>query len=216
MNKQYKWTTVSVCLLLLSNLSYAQRKIKTDFLYRRAIQEATAQNRELTRGQVSQKLAKGMTFGSVSAFSLELFGIAGGPAAGTLLAGGAVALAINSAHEAFVFSGKNRADLYPAIAQAIAKSPSFSNYKIVLVDAPHVTTSTKQALIHFLLHPNQELPMEKLGRGAGYRFYIEPYNQQVFADVDPSRKIIFIRNSSINPAGKKVTNHFIESTQKEK
>ena len=206
MNKQYKWTTVSVCLLLLSNLSYAQRKIKTDSLYRRAIQEATAQNRELTRGQVSQKLAKGMTFGSVSAFSLELFGIAGGPAAGTLLA----------AHEAFVFSGKNRADLYPAIAQAIAKSPAFSNYKVVLVDAPHVTTSTKQALIHFLLHPNQELPMEKLGRGAGYRFYIEPYNQQVFADVDPSRKIIFIRNSSINPAGQKITNHFIESTQKEK
>ena len=214
MNKQYKWTIVTVCLVLLSNLSYAQRKIKTDPLYRRALQEVAAQNRGLTRGQVSQKLAKGMTFGSASAFSLELFGIAGGPAVGTLLAGGAVAFAINSAREAIVFSGKNRADLYPTIANALQKSPVFSNYKVILIDAPHVTDDTKRALIHFLVHPKEEIPMKKLMQDEIFRFYIIPYNRQVFADVDPSRKIIFIRNSSFNPANKKLTNHFIEATKK--
>lgn len=213
MNKQYKWIAVLICLLLLSNLSYTQ-KIKTDSLYRCAMREIMAQNKGITLQQENKKMAKAMSLGGAAAYSCELFGVAGGASAGTLLMVGAGAFLINSVHEAIVFSGKNRADLYPAIANALQKSPTFSSYKIILIDAPHVTNATKQALIQFLTHPKNEIPMEKLERNNVFRFYIMPYNRQAFADVDTSRKIIFIRSSSLNPSHKKLTNHFIEAPKK--
>ena len=87
---------------------------------------------------------------------------------------------------------------------------------MVLIDAPHVTASDKKALIVFLLHPFKEIPTEKITRGGTYRFYFKPHIFQTFADVDVARKLIFVRRSSINPANKKIINHFIEPRKEKK
>lgn len=205
-----------ICLLFLSNFSYAQRKIAQESLYRKTMKEIAAHNQCSTRDKELKRMAGAMAAGGVSAYALEAMGVAGGAAVGFFCMGAATVLASKSVYEGFVFSGKNRADLYPDIANALYKSPVFSNYKVVLIDAPHVTASDKKALIVFLLHPFKEIPTEKITRGGTYRFYFKPHIFQTFADVDVARKLIFVRRSSINPANKKIINHFIEPRKEKK
>lgn len=211
-----KIAIILVCLLFLSNFSYAQRKIEKDSLYRKMMKEIAAQNQCPTLNEECKKMAKAMAVGGISAYTLETVGVAGSATVGFFCIGAAVVLATKSIYEGFVFSGKNRANLYPDIANALYKSPVFSNYKVVLIDAPHTTASSKKALINFLLYPFKEIPIEETTCGRTYRFYFIPHVSQIFADVDVDKKIIFVRQSSINPANKKIINHFIEPQKSKK
>lgn len=132
------------------------------------------------------------------------------------------------------FSGKDRgADCasYSAIAQALAKSDIFSEYRVILtgVNKPvpgkkqatplHLTTNALKQLAKFLENPHNMVPWDKIGPDRDYRFYFDApaghpdlANRNIYAEVDIASKIILVSSSSIQ-AGK-TGKHIIKPKKK--
>ena len=215
--KPTKMLPVAMALLLVSS-NMAIAKVSGQKVTRKVVSATSASARNKNKAPTSQQLMneikKEITGSKLSRhkkhIAASVGSLPGGALAGFALVVGDPIVAIAGVAVAAVGSGVgylassmgdsihalDETGSYPEIQQAL-NSQFLGHFVVCLVYPNHITDRTKKMLVQFLAHPYKDYGAKKIN-GKTYRFFFDPLNSQVWADIDVEHQVLFVRSSSIS------------------
>ena len=230
-----KVITLAMSLLLIgSNVAFSQVKKPSNTHLTNNVKRAAASAKR--KGPTSQQLMKeikeAITGTKLSRYKKEIVTSAGALPGGVLTAAGVyigsaapveaaagivvggVLIAIGTGVASLGYEAshyipaRDMTEQYADIKCAL-NSEFLGHFPVYLADPDNMTERTRRMLVAFLSHPYKDYGAQKIN-GTVYRFFFDPLNSQVWADIDVGMQALFVRNSSIIAKGKHVVGHLVQ------